>query len=247
MSDPKTPAEEGEETLVAARKAKAARVRARGANPFANDVTKGEPLVDLAAVRARFDAVKNEAGRYDATKVEPLAFRVAGRVLFLRGFGGVTFVRLRDRTGELQLYCEEAALGPLYARIEEELDLGDIVEASGTAMATQKGELSIRATSIRLLTKAYRPLPTKTSFKDVEARYRHRYVDLVANPGVASVFRARSKIVAALREFLEGRDFIEVETPTMHTLIGGATAKPFTTHHNALDSISSCASRPSSS
>jgi lysyl-tRNA synthetase class 2 len=246
MSEPTTPQKPGkpkheehtgatEEALIAARKAKADRVRARGENPFANDVTSGEAIADLASVRARFDAIKSGEGRYDAEKVEPIAFRVAGRVLFLRSFGGVTFIRLRDRTGELQLYCEEAGLGALYARIEEDLDLGDIIEASGTAMATQKGELSIRATHLRLLTKSLRPLPTKTSFKDVEARYRHRYVDLVANPGVASVFRARTLIIAALREFLDGRGFLEVETPTMHTLIGGATAKPFTTHHNALD------------
>jgi lysyl-tRNA synthetase class 2 len=226
-----------EEALIAARRAKAVEARARGENPFANDVTTGAPLEDLAAVRARYDGVRDEAGRYDAAKVEGVGgaeHRVAGRVLFQRSFGGVTFVRLRDRTGELQLYCDEASLGADYARLEG-LDLGDFVEASGPGMATQKGELSIKATKLRLLTKALRPLPTKTSFKDVESRYRMRYVDLVANPGVAAVFRARGAILAAIREFLDGRGFLEVETPTMHTLIGGAAAKPFVTHHNALD------------
>ncbi|WP_437280658.1 lysine--tRNA ligase [Sorangium sp. So ce375] len=239
-----------EETLIATRKAKAARLRARGENPFANDVTEGEPLVELAAVRARFDGARaaaepgpeggapgrpgaSAADRYDPARVEPIPLRVAGRVLFVRSFGGVTFVRLRDRTGELQLYCEQGSLAD-FERLED-IDLGDFVEARGTAMATQKGELSIRAERLRLLTKAYRPLPTKTSFKDVESRYRMRYVDLVANPHVAGVFRARSAIVAALREFLDARGFLEVETPTMHTLVGGATAKPFKTHHNALD------------
>ncbi|MCC6553079.1 MAG: lysine--tRNA ligase, partial [Polyangiaceae bacterium] len=172
-------------------------------------------------------------GRYDAARVEPIPFRVAGRVLFVRSFGGVTFVRVRDRTGELQLYCDAATMRDL-ERLED-LDLGDFVEARGPAMATQKGELSLRVEALRLITKAYRPLPTKTSFKDVEARYRMRYVDLVANPGVAAVFRARTAIVAALREFFDARGFLEVETPTMHTLIGGAAAKPFVTHHNALD------------
>jgi lysyl-tRNA synthetase class 2 len=226
-----------EEALVAARRGKVVRVRERGENPFANDVTTGAPLAELAAVRARFEGARDAAGRYDGAKVEAVGGgdeRVAGRVLFLRSFGGVTFVRLRDRTGELQLYCDEASLGAAWARLED-LDLGDIVEASGPVMATQKGELSIRATRLRLLTKALRPLPTKTSFKDVEARYRMRYVDLVANPGVAAVFRARSAILAAVREFLDARGFLEVETPTMHTLIGGAAAKPFVTHHNALD------------
>ncbi|NUQ73716.1 MAG: lysine--tRNA ligase [Polyangiaceae bacterium] len=223
-----------EEALIAARRSKAERIRARGENPFANDVTTGEPLVPLADARAQFDSAKTPEGRYDPEKIERVKLRVAGRILFLRSFGGVTFIRLRDRTGELQLYCDEAGLGAEYARLED-LDLGDFVEASGAAMATQKGELSIHAERLRLLTKALRPLPTKTSFKDVEARYRRRYVDLVANPQVASVFRARTAVVSALREFFDARGFLEVETPTMHTLIGGAAAKPFVTHHNALD------------
>ncbi|HSO00176.1 MAG TPA: amino acid--tRNA ligase-related protein, partial [Candidatus Nanopelagicales bacterium] len=222
-----------EAALIAARKGKAARVRERGENPFANDVVSGEPLTDLAEVRARFEGARGEGGRYDAARVEPIHFQVAGRILFLRSFGGVVFVRLRDRTGELQLYCEQVTLDG-WERLDE-LDLGDIVEARGAAMATQKGELSIRATSIRLLTKAYRPLPTKTSFKDIESRYRMRYVDLVANPPVAAVFRARTAIVSSLREFFDGRDFLEVETPSMHPIIGGAVARPFATHHNALD------------
>ncbi|TKD12339.1 lysine--tRNA ligase [Polyangium fumosum] len=224
-----------EETLIAVRKEKATKIRGRGENPFANDVTSGESLVDLASARARFDGAKNAAGRYDAEKVTPEPLRIAGRVLFLRQMGGVSFVRLRDRTGELQLYCDEAVLGEAYARLHEEIDLGDIIEASGTAMATQKGELSVKATSFRLLTKAYRPLPTKTSFKDVEARYRMRYVDLVANREVATVFRARTFLISALRRFFDGKGFLEVETPTMHTIIGGAAARPFKTHHNTLD------------
>jgi lysyl-tRNA synthetase, class II len=232
-----------EETLIATRKAKAARLRDRGENPFANDVTTGEPLVELAAVRARFEGARaaiEEGGapaqavdRYDPARVEPAVLRVAGRILFQRSFGGVTFIRLRDRTGELQLYCEQGSLAD-FERLDD-LDLGDFVEARGVAMATQKGELSIRVERLRLLTKAYRPLPTKTSFKDVESRYRMRYVDLVANPHVAGVFRARTAIVGALREFLDARGFLEVETPTMHMLVGGAAAKPFKTHHNALD------------
>ncbi len=223
-----------EEALIAARRVKAARVRERGENPFANDVTAGAPLVPLAEARAMFDGVKTAEGRYDAASVEPVPLRIAGRILFMRSFGGVTFVRLRDRTGELQLYCDKDALGEAFDRLDD-LDLGDVVEAEGAAMATQKGELSVKATRLRLLTKSLRPLPTKTSFKDVEQRYRMRYVDLVANPEVAAVFRARTALVSALRRFFDGRGFLEVETPTMHTVIGGAAAKPFNTHHNALD------------
>jgi lysyl-tRNA synthetase class 2 len=162
--------------------------------------------------------------------VEPLQFRVAGRVLFVRVHGTSAFVKLRDRTGELQLLCDPEAQGAL-----EDVDLGDVVEASGTAMVTQTGELSIKADRLRVLTKAYRPLPTKTTFKDVESRYRMRYVDLVANAEVRAVFRARTLIVGALRGFLDQRGFLEVETPSMVTLVGGAAAKPFKTHHNALD------------
>ncbi len=224
-----------EAQLIEVRKAKAAQVRARGDNPFANDVVgQAPPLSDLAAVRARFDDVRNDAGRYDAASVAAHRFRVAGRVIFVRSFGAMTFIRLRDRTGELQLSCDESHMGAAYARLEE-LDLGDFVEAEGTSMATQRGELSILTDRLRLLTKAYRPPPTKTSFKDVESRYRMRYVDLIANEEVRTVFRARTHIVSALRDFFDARGFLEVDTPSMHTLIGGAAAKPFVTHHNALD------------
>ncbi len=230
----RSPQGASEETLIATRKAKAARLRERGENPFANDVGEGEwPLSELASVRSCFDAVRGEDGRYEAEAVEAKPFRVAGRVLFLRTFGAMTFVRIRDRTGEIQVLCDQSVLGDAYDRLED-FDLGDFIEASGEAMATKRGELSIGAATLRLLTKAYRPLPTKTSFRDVESRYRQRYVDLVANKNVADVFRARTHIVTGLRQFLDQRDYLEVETPTMHSLVGGAAAKPFSTHHNAL-------------
>jgi len=229
--------ESGEAAQIEARKAKTARVRARGENPFANDVAAGDvPLSPLADVRAHHAGARNDAGRYDKEKVVAGAarFRVAGRVLFLRSFGAGAFVRLRDRTGELQLYCEERVLGEAFSRLDD-LDLGDFVEADGETTATDKGELSLAPTRLRLLTKAHRPLPTKTSFKDVEQRYRQRYVDLVANPQVADVFRARTHVVSALRRWLDDRGFLEVETPTMSQIVGGALARPFETHHNALD------------
>ncbi|MBK6515047.1 MAG: lysine--tRNA ligase [Polyangiaceae bacterium] len=232
-------AHSAEAALIAARRSKTERVRARGENPFANDVTereRGTPLTSLAAVREHLASARRPDGRYDKEAVAAASarFRIAGRVLFLRSFGAGAFVRLRDRTGELQLYCQEATLGAAYARLDD-LDLGDFVEAYGSLMATDKGELSIDPTELRLLTKAHRPLPTKTTFKDVEQRYRQRYVDLVANRDVAAVFQARASIVASLRAFLDGRGFLEVETPTMGTIVGGALAKPFETHHNALD------------
>jgi lysyl-tRNA synthetase class 2 len=236
MAKGERPTGQTEHALIEARMAKAARVRARGENPFANDVDvdgDGLPLSDLETVRRACDRARGDGGRYDPDRVEAAPFRVAGRILFMRDMGGMTFLRLRDRTGELQVVCDERELGAAYAALAE-LDLGDFVEASGTTMATKRGELSVNARGLRLLTKAYRPLPTKTSFKDVEARYRMRYVDLVANPAVADVFRARTTIIAALRRFLDARGFLEVETPTMHSVIGGAVARPFVTHHNAL-------------
>ncbi|HEY4014623.1 MAG TPA: lysine--tRNA ligase [Polyangiaceae bacterium] len=226
-----------EDTIVEARRAKAVRVRERGENPFANDVSRSAPVDDVAAVRA--SAPTGEGGRYDAAAVERAVgerrFHVAGRVIALRSTGGLSFVRLRDRTGEIQLMLDEADLKEDYARLED-VDVGDFVEATGRLTASKRGELSVMATSLRLVTKAYRPLPEKWhGLTDVELRYRQRYVDLVANPAVADVFRARSHIVRATREILDAEGFLEVETPTMHTLVGGAAAKPFLTHHNALD------------
>jgi lysyl-tRNA synthetase class 2 len=135
----------------------------------------------------------------------------------------------------MQLLVSEAQIGESYARLEE-IDLGDIVEAEGTITASKRGELSIEPSRVRILTKALRPPPEKWhGIKDVETRYRQRYVDLFANPAVADVFRARSAIVTALRGALDESGFLEVETPTLNTLIGGAIARPFETHHNALD------------
>jgi lysyl-tRNA synthetase class 2 len=230
-----------EDALIEARRAKAARLRERGDNPFANDVrpTLGGKTVDLAQVRALAESARTEGGKYEESAVRSAAgeqlLHVHGRILALRSTGGLSFLRLRDRTGEIQLLVSEAALGPDYARLAD-LDVADVVEAEGTLTASKRGELSIEPKRIRLITKAYRPLPEKWhGLTDVELRYRQRYVDLVANPPVADVFRARSHIVRAARAILDEHGFLEVETPTLHTLVGGAAAKPFTTHHNALD------------
>jgi lysyl-tRNA synthetase class 2 len=231
-----------EQAIVDARKAKAARLRARGENPFANDVRpRGErgETVDLDVLRAGVTGARDAAGKYDEAKVRALAgervFHVRGRVIALRSTGGLSFVRLRDRTGELQLLLNQALLGDAYSALDD-VDIGDIVEAEGALTASKRGELSLEPSRIRLLTKAYRPLPEKWhGLTDVETRYRQRYVDLIANPHVADVFRARSHIVRATRAILDESGFLEVETPTMHTLIGGAAARPFATHHNTLD------------
>lgn len=230
-----------EDTLIAARRAKAAKIRARGGNPFANDVVpqKGGKTLDISDVRARAASAKGDDGKYAEEKVKEAygtdAVHVRGRVVAFRSTGGLSFLRLRDRTGEIQLLISEAALGAEYERLDE-IDLGDIVEGEGTVTASKRGELSIEPTRVRVLTKALRPPPEKWhGLQDVETRYRQRYVDLVANPPVADVFRARSHIVRATRKILDDSGFLEVETPTLNTLIGGAVARPFETHHNALD------------
>lgn len=227
-----------EEAIIAARVAKAEALRARGENPFANDLAPA-PLTPLGDLRARFAEARGADGKYNAEAVTRIAegqsVHVAGRVVAMRGFGKATFIRLRDRQGEIQLFCRPDALGDKFARLEE-IEVADIVEAEGVPMVTKTGELSIEPSSIRLLTKALRPLPEKWhGLTDVEIRYRQRYVDLVANPEVKDIFVARSIIVREMRRYLDETGFLEVETPTMTTLIGGAVAKPFITHHNTLD------------
>ncbi len=231
-----------EQGLIDARRAKAERLRARGENPFANDTRPQLPhgqTLDIQALRARAQGAADAAGKYDIDKVAALAgsdnFHVRGRVIALRRTGALSFIRLRDRTGEVQLFCDEATLGASYAALDD-LDVADIIEAEGGLMASKRGELSLKPARIRLLTKALRPLPEKWhGLTDVETRYRQRYVDLVANPDVADAFRARSHILRMTRQVLDEAGFLEVETPTMHTLIGGAAARPFLTHHHVLD------------
>jgi lysyl-tRNA synthetase class 2 len=230
-----------EEALVASRRAKAERARARGESPFANDVVPrlGGRSWDLAEVRAVAGPARDPAGRYEEGRVREHAgdtcFHVRGRIMALRSTGGLVFARLRDRTDEIQLLMSRAKLGESHDHLAD-LDVGDIVEAEGSLTASKRGELSIEPARVRLLTKAYRPLPEKWhGLTDVELRYRQRYVDLVANPPVSDIFRARAHILRATRAILDESGFLEVETPTMHTLIGGAAARPFITHHNALD------------
>jgi len=230
-----------EHAIMEVRRGKARRVRDRGENPFANDVApraEGAKTLDVAAARALASGAKVD-GRYQEDKVKEVAggdvVHVRGRVIALRSTGGLSFLKLRDRTGEIQLLASHAAMGDEYARLDD-LDVGDVIEAEGRLTASKRGELSIEPSRLRLLTKAIRPLPEKWhGLQDVETRYRQRYVDLIANPHVADVFRARSHIVRAIRSAFDARGFLEVETPTMHPLIGGALARPFTTHHNTLD------------
>jgi lysyl-tRNA synthetase class 2 len=188
------------------------------------------PSHTTAKVRARFP----EGAPAEGTESVEV-FRVAGRVVARRSFGKAAFVTLQDRAGRLQVHLRKDVLGDEGFRLLDLLDLGDILGVEGSAFRTRTGELTIKATAARLLVKALRPLPEKWhGLTDVETRYRQRYLDLITNERVRQTFETRSRLVQLVREFLVARDFLEVETPMMQPIPGGAAAKPFVTHHNAL-------------
>ena len=160
---------------------------------------------------------------------------VAGRVMSIRHHGKSCFAHILDQTGQVQVYARADVLGESYARFTE-LDVADFVGVTGDLMRTRTGELTVQVKAWTFLSKSVRPLPEKWhGLRDVETRYRRRYVDLLVNAGVRDVFRLRSRLIQTIRAFLDARDFLEVETPVMQPIPGGATARPFATHHNALD------------
>jgi len=209
--------------LIRHRREKLARWREAGVNPF--------PFA--YAISYHSDAVKAE---FDQLAEAGTTISLAGRIISLRGFGKSTFAHLRDERGDLQVYFQVNKLGAeLYERVKW-LDLGDIVGVSGTVFRTKTGEMTLAVAAFELLAKSLEPLPEKWhGLADKEQRYRRRYVDLTVNPEVREVFRKRSQALTALRQFLDSRGFLEVETPVLQPLYGGASARPFTTHHNALD------------
>lgn len=231
-------AEGGEEALIATRRDKANKVRERGENPFANDVDQRERTF-LGELRERFASALKDDGTYDGDLVEAVgrgqSFTVFGRLMARRGFGKASFLRLRDGSGEVQLFAKKDVLGDGF-EVLKELDLADHLEARGTALVTKTGELSLQVSEMRLLTKAFRPPADKWhGLTDVDLRYRRRYADMISNPEVTQVIGARSLVLKGIRQYLDERAFVEVETPSLHSLIGGAAARPFKTHHNALD------------
>ncbi|MFO1407212.1 MAG: lysine--tRNA ligase [Steroidobacteraceae bacterium] len=211
--------------LVAERRAKLARLRERGVafpNDFRRDSTAEELHVGYGGHPAEW---------FDA---HPVRVSVAGRMMFKRVMGKASFAQVKDRSGMIQLFLQRDALGEAYEEFKG-WDVGDIVGGEGTLFRTKTGELSVRLDSVRLLVKSLRPLPDKWhGLADVESRYRQRYVDLIVNDDSRRVFQARNRIVQFLRSYLEALDFMEVETPMMQVIPGGAVAKPFVTHHNAL-------------
>lgn len=233
--------ESGEDALIQIRRDKAVGLRKQGKNPFANDVSMAD-RAQVQAIREQFAAALLDPPsdlRYDPAKVSELAgdavCYVLGRLMTRRGFGKAVFMEFRDGTGTLQLFAKKDVMGENFEALDA-LDVADHIEARGSVMVTKTGELTVLVSELRVLTKALRPLPDKWhGLTAVDIRYRRRYVDLIANPSVAAVFQARSLIVQGVRDFLDRRSFLEVETPTLHQIVGGAVARPFETHHNALD------------
>ena len=189
-----------------------------------------------------FEQVRYEVDSYSADIIESFEqmdgkeVHIAGRILSRRGMGKVSFCDLHDKKGRIQTFTKIDALGPEVYAMWQKLDIGDIVGIRGTVFRTQKGEISVRTEEYTLLAKALRPLPNKFhGLKDTDLRYRQRYVDLIVNPEVRDTFAKRSAILSEIRRFMDADGFMEVETPILNTIPGGATARPFVTHHNTLD------------
>ena len=219
-----------EREILAQRQRKAEALRALGVNPFGNGRAPRHVAQDLVA-------------RYGDLPAEEIAkdpgdWSVAGRCLAVRSFGKAAFLKVRDRSGDLQVWVKKDKVGDAAFEIYKLLDVGDVVAAEGPATRTKTGELTVEARAFTILTKSLRPLPEKWhGLTDVEARYRQRYVDLVVTPGVRETFLRRARLVTTMRRFFDERGYVEVETPVLHKPeeAGGAAARPFETHHNALD------------
>jgi lysyl-tRNA synthetase, class II len=223
-----------ERELIAEREKKVAELRAAGHNPYANGFS---PAHTAGEVHAWFEAGNQSPDPGDAEALAKAPrFSIAGRIVAHRSFGKATFVKLRDRSGELQVWVRQDVVGEGAFAAWKLMERGDFVGAEGVPVITKTGERTILASAVKPLTKSTRPLPEKWhGLQDVEIRYRQRYIDMVSNPEVREVFLKRSAIVRHIRQFLDGRGFLEVETPMMHSVLGGAAARPFRTHHNALD------------
>jgi lysyl-tRNA synthetase, class II len=212
--------------LIAERRAKLAALRAQG-SAFPNDFRRDALAAQLLSAYAERDAAWLEAN--------PVQVQVGGRMMFKRVMGKASFAKIADRSGQIQLFLQQSTLGDVYQAFKD-YDVGDMLGAVGQLFRTRTGELSVRVDKLRLLAKSLRPLPDKWhGLADTELRYRQRYVDLIMTERSREVFRTRTRVVRYLRDFFDALDFLEVETPMMQPIPGGAAARPFITHHNALD------------
>ncbi len=221
-SQPQAAGEEMSEIL-RIRREKLFKMQEEGRDPYLH--TRFETDCKAQEILEHFEELENQ----------PVS--VAGRIMSRRGMGKVAFLDLRDSSGRIQVYAKIDVMGEEhYKAMQAALDIGDIVGVKGEVFRTQRGEISVKALEVTILSKALLPLPEKYhGLTNTDARYRQRYLDLIMNPEVRDVFVKRSKIISAIREYLDSKDFLEVETPVLHTQAGGAAARPFITHHNTLD------------
>ena len=216
------PQEENLSQLTKVRRDKLRELQESGNDPF--QITKYEVNNDSANIKANFDALEGSE------------VSIAGRLMSKRGMGKVSFCDLQDKSGRIQLYARKDEMDEAEYNRFKKFDIGDIVGVKGVVFRTQRGEMSVRVETVTLLSKSLLPLPEKFhGLTNTELRYRQRYVDLIVNPEVKRTFVLRSQFVKHVRDFLDGRGYMEVETPVLNTISGGATARPFITHHNTLD------------
>ena len=215
------------ERIAEQRQEKLDRIRARGINPYPHRYHRSHTTRQAISLLEEHEA---------APEADVVSITVAGRIVAHRSMGPISFMDLRDGSGKIQLMIDKQFLGETYRELLKDLDIGDIIGAGGVIFRTRSGEPTVKAENITLLSKSLKPLPEKWhGLSDVDTRYRQRYLDLIANTEVREVFQVRSRVITAIREFLNQRGFLEVETPVLQPLAGGAAARPFVTHHHSLD------------
>ena len=220
----------GEKRVISERQKKIGQLRKMGIDPYPSSFNRTHTIKEAVA---EFEGLKSRSDKLNDLLTEKLS--VAGRIMARRGMGKASFLDIKDNSGQIQCFARQNVMKDQY-EILNYLDIGDIVGVEGPVMATRKGEISVEITGLIVLTKALRPLPDKWSgLKDVEIRYRQKYLDLISNPKALSNATLRPEIVSSIREFMHKRDFIEVETPILVPVAAGAQAKPFETHHNSLN------------